>query len=408
MSKKAIRKIVFIIMAASAALAAYSAFAQNVLLKDSYTVIEGGTLTRSLPYLISADNSRALSAQSAGRLSDGRVVSPGYSSRIVLKLLGVIPVKEVNVNVIKSPEVTVSGECIGVKLYAGGLITVGVTDFKTEGGSSAAPALEAGIKAGDIIKSVNGTAIESISHFSGIMDEQRGECTLKILRSGEEMQIELTPQRCTDGHMRAGVWVRDSVAGIGTMTFSENKTNEFAALGHGISDTDTDILIPLRDGKIYSASILGITKGKKGVPGEIAGALNEGCEMGSCTKNLETGIYGSLYQNKDSAQITIAPGSEIQKGDAAVICTLDERGPVEYSVKILNISRLSKSSKAMIIKITDPALISKTGGIVQGMSGSPIIQNGRLIGAVTHVFVNDPSKGYAIFAETMLNNLSKY
>ena len=229
------------------------------------------------------------------------------------------------------------------------------------------------------------------------------------MRDDERTTVRLTPKNCEDGHRRIGVMVRDSIAGIGTLTFFEKDTKQYAALGHGISDSDTDILIPVQKGTLYKASILGITKGKKGVPGEIMGAINEDRNLGTCFLNSKTGIYGGITaETQDYDALEIAPKSRVQKGKATVICTLDDTGAHEYELEIVNINRMrNNGTKSMVIKVTDPVLLRKTGGIIQGMSGSPIIQNGRLIGAVTHVFVNDPQKGYAIFAETMFEKMNK-
>lgn len=388
------------------AAASYCVFASTFMIDDSYTVVENGSVDNYLPYLISAEPNPSVRVQSSGRLSGGVVESANRSSEVRLKFLGLVPVKTVSVNTVKPPAATISGECIGVKLYADGLITVGVTDFESADGARVSPARDAGVRAGDIIKSVNGAPVSTIAQFLKTIDSEKN-CVISVQRDGKNIDFRIYPAPSSDGHRRIGVWVRDSVAGIGTLTFADAQTGKFATLGHGIADADTDVLIPLKSGTLHPATILGITKGKKGVPGEIIGSLSESKTLGKCEKNLETGIYGTLGGNRRGETLQIAPSSEIQKGDAAIVCTIDGEGPKQYSVKILNISRLYGGTKSMIIRITDPHLISKTGGIVQGMSGSPIVQNGKLAGAVTHVFVNDPLKGYAIFAETMLSELSK-
>ncbi len=395
--------------AASSLIILYTAFAANFIVSDEYTLIYGGNLNKNLPYFISASDKSYLAAGSGGKLSDGVVTAQNYTQKVTLKLFGAIPIKEVNVNVVKSPLVFPSGECIGVKLYASGLITVGVVDFKTKSGETVSPAASAGIRPGDIIETLNGKKIAEISEFLKSIDKTDGECMLGIVRDDERTTVRLTPKNCEDGHRRIGVMVRDSIAGIGTLTFFEKDTKQYAALGHGISDSDTDILIPVQKGTLYKASILGITKGKKGVPGEIMGAINEDRNLGTCFLNSKTGIYGGITaETQDYDALEIAPKSRVQKGKATVICTLDDTGAHEYELEIVNINRMrNNGTKSMVIKVTDPVLLRKTGGIIQGMSGSPIIQNGRLIGAVTHVFVNDPQKGYAIFAETMFEKMNK-
>ena len=405
-----IKRIIFITVSSVICITAiYTALALNFFVNDKYTLIDGGSLDGSLPYFISSDKSLYTQAGTGGKLKDGRIVNNNLTQDVTLRLFNIIPVKTVSVNIVKSPSVIPSGQCIGVKIYSNGLVTVGLTDFETENGEIVSPAKEAGLKPGDIIKTLNGRKIENISDFLKTVDTVKNECTLGIIRNESSIDINIRPQKCSDGHMRIGVWVRDSIAGIGTVTFLEKETQKYAALGHGISDTDTNVIIPVKNGEIFCASVLGISKGKKGAPGEIMGAINEKKIMGSCNCNLQTGIYGNIQNIPDNeAEVEIAPRSDVKKGEASVICTLDDYGPKEYKLEIVSINRFkSHGTKSMIIKVTDPELLRKTGGIVQGMSGSPIIQNGRLIGAVTHVFVNDPEKGYAIFAETMLEDLNK-
>ncbi len=390
-------------------LSIYSVFAVNISLKDNYTLIDGGDLNSSLPYFVSTSRDSYLAAGRGGKVVSGVVTADSQTHKVTLKLFDVIPVKEVNVNVLKSPLVVPSGECIGVKLYSGSLIAVGTVSFKTKNGDSVSPGVNAGIKPGDIIETVNGENVDSIADFAKKLDKINGKCIIGVLRRNERRELEAHPQICEDGHKRMGIMVRDSAAGIGTMTFYEKNTGKYAALGHGISDSDTDVLIPVRRGKLYGATILGINKGKKGAPGEIVGAINEKNTMGDCTLNTNIGLYGNTNAVKpDINGIEIASKSQVQKGKATVICTLDDTGAHEYELEIVNINRMrNNGTKSMIIKVTDPLLLKKTGGIIQGMSGSPIIQNGRLVGAVTHVFVNDPQRGYGIFAENMLAEAEK-
>jgi len=387
----------------------YCFVAVKFFVSDKYTVIDGGNIDFSLPYFITSDSKKVLSAGTQGRLSDGKISSGEYKKDVTLRVLGIIPVKTVEVSVSEKMQVIPSGECIGVKIFCDGLVTVGVTDFETETGKKVSPAKSAGIKKGDIIKELNGKKILETSDFSKQLDLTDGECKIKILRGGKEKTLSVLPVKSKDGHKRIGIWVRDSVAGIGTLTFQKESDKSFAALGHGISDSDADILMPLKNGRIYKASVLGINKGKKGVPGELIGSINEDEQIGNCTGNSDTGIYGSSDRLiNGNAPVEVAAGSEIKKGNATVVCTLDENEPQGYSIEILNINRFDNGgTKSMIIKVTDKRLLAKTGGIVQGMSGSPILQNGKLIGAVTHVFVNDPTRGYGIFIENMLAESEK-
>ena len=383
----------------------YCIIAVSFFVSDEYTVIGGSDIDFSLPYFIKSDCKDILNAGTNGMMSEGRLTYDSYKKDVTLKVFGVIPVKTVSVSVVKPSEVIPSGECIGVKIFCDGIVIIGVSDFETNDARKVSPARDAGLKSGDIIKEINGKKILKTSFFTKELDSLNKSCELLVLRNGEERIFTVTPQKSTDGHKRLGIWVRDSIAGIGTMTFYKKDGGSFAALGHGISDSDAEVLMPLKSGNVYKASVLGITKGEKGVPGEIIGSLNESAELGSCYKNLETGIYGESKLNlSQNSCVETASGADVKKGSAGVICTLDESGPKMYSLEILNINRFdSKGTKSMIIKVTDPRLLNKTGGIIQGMSGSPILQNGKLIGAVTHVFVNDPTKGYAIFIENMLN-----
>jgi len=406
---KNVKKISVAIVGLATMFLIYCFVAVSFFVSDKYTVIDGGNIDFSLPYFITSDSKNVLNAGTLGRLSDGEIASDTYKKDVELRLLGIIPVKTVEVNVTEKLRLIPSGECIGVKIFCDGLVTVGVTDFETEDGKTASPAKSAGIKKGDIIKEINGKRILKTSDFTNELDLTIGECEVTLVRDGKEKKLTLLPVKAKDGHKRIGVWVRDSVAGIGTLTFQKENDKSFAALGHGISDSDANILMPLENGRIYEASVLGINKGKKGVPGEIIGSINEEKEIGICTGNSETGIYGSSdgFINNNTA-IEVASGAEIKKGEATVICTLDETGPKAYSIEITNINRFDAGgTKSMIIKVIDPRLISKTGGIVQGMSGSPIVQNGKLVGAVTHVFVNDPTRGYGIFIENMLAEAEK-
>lgn len=387
---------------------AYCTLAATVFISDEYTVVEGGNINYSLPYFISQNRQYTQSAASSGALKDEKITDSGYEKQVTLKLFDILPVRTVSVNVVKNPQIIPSGECIGVKMKSRGLLTVGVSDFETQDGKSVSPAKDAKIRPGDIITEINGKRIKKTAELTEELDLKEGENSLKIIRGGGEITVSLTPQKAKDGHNRLGIWVRDSIAGIGTMTFVNADDGSFAALGHGISDSDANVLVPLDSATLFKAKILGINKGKKGVPGEIIGAIKEDEAIGTCSQNLAEGIYGKIDTEISKNSVTqIAPGSEVKKGEAAIICSLDESGPKAYSLEILNINRLGKGgTKSMIIEVTDRRLIEKTGGIVQGMSGSPIIQNGKLIGAVTHVFVNNPLRGYGIFAETMLGNVN--
>ena len=404
------RKIVFtLFLSAALIIILYAAVSVNFLISDSYTIIEGSRIEASLPPGIYPSEDTSLPVGTGGILSGGEVKSKNAERRVTLKVFNLIPVKEVSVNTVQSPVVYPSGECIGVKIYSRGIIVTGFTDFDTSEGLCVSPGAVAGLKSGDIITAINGVATTSISEFTGIADSS-GECVLDVTRGEKSFRLKVNPKPCTDGHMRMGIYVKNSIAGVGTMTFSTKDEGRFAALGHGISDSDTGVLLPIQRGTLYKADIIDIRKGTRGNPGEIIGALSDDNLIGECTSNTLGGIYGILYdQTAADTPMTVAPKGEVEKGKASLICTVDEDGkPREYNVEILSVNRLSQNkTKSFSLKVTDEKLLKKTGGIVQGMSGSPILQNGKLVGAVTHVFVNDPTRGYGIFIENMLAEAKK-
>ena len=298
------------------------------------------------------------------------------------------------------------GMPFGVKFITEGVLVVGFCDVKTQN-SSANPSIDAGIKMGDIILKVNEKTLSTASELANMVEQSEGHSlSLLCSRNGKEYTTRLSPVYSgEDGRYKSGVCVRDSGAGIGTVTFIVPESNEFAGLGHGICDASTGELIPMQRGSVVSVTINGIVKGQPGTPGEVKGYFSSG-KTGSLLGNTECGVYGvfaTLPNTTPSATIPIGRRNELHEGKAYIRCTLDEGAPCSYEIEIRDIRRDSTSNKCFTVKITDEALISKTGGIVQGMSGSPIIQNGKLVGAVTHVLINDPTTGYGIFIENMLN-----
>ena len=298
--------------------------------------------------------------------------------------------------------VTVSGECVGVKVYTDGLIITDTTELTDTNGKSINIAAKYGIKKGDIIKKVNGTDAISTSVLSEAV--KNGEqVTLSILHNSDIYDVTITPVTTKDG-AKLGLWLRDSTAGLGTITCSIG--DRFIALGHGICDIDTGDIMPVKHGIIQKCSKTGITKGKPGMPGAITGSIN-GTKLGEISSNTEYGLSGTVQSPIEGTDLATADSRAIRLGNASILADVDGEGIKEYSIKIKQLSPCSSAGKDMIIEITDKELIKKTGGIIQGMSGSPIIQNGKLVGAVTHVFVNDPTKGYGIFIENMLTEAKK-
>lgn len=305
------------------------------------------------------------------------------------------------------PQVYIGGYPIGLKLYADGVVIVGTEAVDTENGL-VNTAEKAGLKLGDIIKKVNGNEVKSNSQVSSIIEKSAGqELIFEIKRNEESFEVSFKAEFSqTEQKYKAGIWIRDSSAGIGTVTFS-TEDGSFASLGHAVCDIDTKSTIPISQGESTEAKLTGFIKGRNGSAGELCGYL-ENSRTGVIFSNDDLGVYGcfdSLPENKEMYEI--ARADEIQVGEAQLITTIETGITESYSVVIERIDANSPENKNMVIKITDMNLIEKTGGIIQGMSGSPIIQNGKLIGAVTHVFLNDATGGFAIFAETMLNKLNE-
>lgn len=335
---------------------------------------------------------------------------------IQLKLLGFIPVKNYNVNVINRPYLIPGGNAIGVRLNTKGVLVVAVTDVIDIKGQRSSPAREAGLKVGDSIIEINGIKVQDAEHVVSIINNIK-ESNVKIVvqRNKAEFITEAKPvQSIQDNCYRLGIWVRDKTSGIGTLTYYNKDTNEFGALGHGIVDMDTGGLLSVDKGKIMNAKISKIEQGKKGTPGEIRGVFYETNNLlGDISVNSQYGIYGTIKENNMSSiqnkPIPIGFKEEVKTGKAYILTTIDDNKVEKFEIEIIKVQpQLKAEQKSMIIKITDKNLLNKTGGIVQGMSGSPIIQDNKLVGAITHVFVNDPTKGYGIYIEWMLEQMNNY
>lgn len=295
------------------------------------------------------------------------------------------------------------GKTIGVTVNIKGVSVINTADFEEEGGGSCSPAAEAGISGGDTILKINGKEVTSVKTLEKLTDGE-DEVSVVYEHSGKEMQTTIRPKKdASDGKYRIGVWIKDSASGIGTMTYYDPKTLSFGALGHGICDSNGG-LINISGGNALEAEITSIRRGEKGAPGELIGVFSEGNnKIGEIDKNTDEGIFGKLNRDKVESDkaISVADRDEVHEGDASVMCNVEGDEICEYSVSIIKINDDEKSPKGMIVKVTDPRLIEKTGGIVQGMSGSPLIQDGKFVGAITHVFVNNPTRGYAVFIDKM-------
>ena len=304
-------------------------------------------------------------------------------------------------------EVIPGGEVIGIKLYTEGILVVELASFEDCNGNIVCPAKDCGIREGDNIIAVNGNNVESNDELLNAVNSSNGKSiNLTIKRADNSFDIMITPIKTPqNGEMKIGVWVRDSAAGIGTLTFVKKDDGKFFALGHGINDKDLRKKYTVRKGSIEPATVMSVVKSKEGVPGELQATFGgDGQIIGSMEENTDCGIFGFYSGKKAGKPVKVASRWQIEEGPAIILSSLDGESPKEYSIEIKKVILGGGfSEKSMVIEITDENLIKKTGGIVQGMSGSPILQNGKLVGAVTHVFVNDPKKGYGIFIENMID-----
>lgn len=322
---------------------------------------------------------------------------------VQVNFLNIIPVKRTNVKSVKRQYVVLGGEIFGIKLFTDGVLVVDAESVQSDG-NVINPAEKAGIKVGDIIKSVNGVKVYTNKALSEIIEKSSGEkLNVTVVRGDDTVNVSFASvKEDRTGKYKAGLWVRDSTAGIGTVTFYNPKNNSFAGLGHAICDIDTGEIMPMINGEMSEAYINGLYKSSSGCVGELCGVFT-GNRKGRLCVNCEAGMYGYSDSIPQNATVPVALSNEIKTGEAEIICTVDKNGPKKYKAEIVKLLKKSgEINKDMIVKITDSELLSKTGGILQGMSGSPIIQNGMLVGAVTHVFINDPTQGYAVFADKML------
>ncbi|MBQ2224236.1 MAG: SpoIVB peptidase [Oscillospiraceae bacterium] len=292
------------------------------------------------------------------------------------------------------------GRAVGVKLFADGVLVVGLSDGETA-------AKDVGLREGDILLTFNGTQIDSSEHLRKLIAENGdARATLNVQRGAKMLSLDVTPQRDAEGACHLGAWIRDSMAGIGTMTFYDPQSGAFGALGHGVTDVDTGALMPLQSGSIMDASVKAVKKGIRGDPGELRGEFDLTRDCGTLSANTDCGIFGVIAEPdealRSSAALPVAPQEEIHTGKATILANCSGTEVREYAIEIEKIYHGAQPARNLLLRVTDEALLDTTGGIVQGMSGSPILQDGKLIGAVTHVLVNDATRGYGIFIENML------
>lgn len=326
-----------------------------------------------------------------------------------LKLFGILPYKNVDVEVIQDKMLIPSGIPIGIYVKTSGVLVVGIGEFESSEGKKVSPAKYV-LQKGDYILKVNGEDIENKKHFINMVEESGGEdLILTIKRNNEITDVMATPDANQNKEWKLGIWIRDNAQGIGTMTY-EDTDNSFGALGHGINDVDTSLLMNLEEGTLYRTEIVGITRGSNGNPGELTGYIEYDSDniIGEITENTEEGIFGicdtEVGEESIFEPIPIALKQEIELGPAQIICSVTGE-PEFYDVEIVEVNLEQDSiNRGIVVQVVDEKLLTLTGGIIQGMSGSPIIQNGKLVGAVTHVLVQDSTKGYGIFIEEMLGH----
>lgn len=329
---------------------------------------------------------------------------------IDVKFMGLFNIKSMEVQKIDEIRVIPGGYSIGIKIDSDGVLVVGFSDIIKENINYQSPAKESGIERGDFILKINGMRTNTTSDVAKIIKNSKSsKVQIELLRNNTHM-TKYVNVICEDGDNKIGLWVRDSTAGVGTMTFSHNETGAFGALGHPITDIDTNELFKVKEGELYDSTIISLRKGEKGNPGELKGIFtDENSPLGFVSSNTNCGIFGKVKDVRSNiiANETMPVGfrNEVRVGKAQIITTIDENGPQKYDIEIVKkLEQHSPNSKSMIIKITDEKLLEATGGIIQGMSGSPIIQDGKIVGAVTHVLVNKPDVGYGIYIEWMLKD----
>lgn len=338
-------------------------------------------------------------------LSDGgaRAASAGAVLELSRSGGGAQPVSGAQVG----DKVVPLGRAVGIKLFSDGVLVVGLSAVETDSGPSS-PGRTCGLKAGDIITHINGQEVNTIEEVQDILGDEQGDAmTLRATRNGKPVQLSVQAIQNIQGSYQLGVWLRDSMAGIGTMTFYDPDSGVFAALGHGINDVDTATLMPMESGSIMYASVTDVKKGESGAPGELHGSFDVNRDLGDLYANTNLGIYGVLRDGALSPRgeaVEVAAREEVHVGGATILSNIAGEQVEEYQVEITHVyPAAAGDTRNLMVQVTDPRLLETTGGIVQGMSGSPILQDGKLVGAVTHVLVNDPTRGYGILAENMVS-----
>lgn len=397
---KIIKKIICIVLLVTI----YVYVCNITMLPSSIILMQGEEL--KLDTILGVNITNAKVMQASSNINNSILEETG-KMELELNLFNLFSVKEVTVNVIPKTTVVPIGKAIGMKMYTKGVLVVGLSEIDGQ-----KPYEKTGIETGDKIVKINNTKINNTDELITCVNSSKGkEITITYISNNEEETAELKPVQTGENEYKLGLWVRDAAAGVGTLTFYEPQTGQFGALGHGINDVDTYELIDIANGELVTANIIDIVKGEDGTPGEIRGVIDGGTTIGTISKNTNYGVYGKVenmakLNTNNKNEIEVANRNEITTGKAQIMCEL-ENGKIEnYEIEIQKIFiENNQNNKSMLIKITDKNLIEKTGGIIQGMSGAPIIQNGKFVGAVTHVLVNDSKMGYAVFADLMIKQM---
>lgn len=374
------------------------------MLPSNIILMQGETLKLNTIFGLNVQDEETMQASSS--LNNSIVEETGQMD-LSLNLFNLFSVKDVTVNVIPKTTVIPVGKAIGMKLYTEGVLVVGMSEIEGK-----KPYENSGIETGDKIIEIDNTQIDNTDELIECVNNSDGrELEIRYISDNEERTTTIEPVKTSDNEYKLGLWVRDAAAGVGTLTFYEPLTGEFGALGHGINDVDTYELIDIASGELVTTEIIDIVKGEDGSPGEIRGTIDNGTDLGKIYKNTSFGIYGNIdnvakLNLPQYKEYEVANRNEITTGKAEIFCELENGKIQSYEIEIQKIFLdNNENNKSMLIKVTDEELLEKTGGIIQGMSGAPIIQNGKFIGAVTHVLVNDAKTGYAVFGDLMIKQM---
>ena len=324
-------------------------------------------------------------------------------------LFNMFNVTSLRVEVVNDNEVLLGGDCIGINLKSKGLQVIGSNYVLTKNGPKN-PIAESGLEVGDILLKINGQETSSVLDITNIMKSCKGEKLTLLVKHGEsEKEYEITPALDhQSGEYKLGLWVKNDASGVGTLTYVKNDDLRFGALGHSINKGESDEILEISDGQIYKCNVIGVKPGRRGMAGELLGIFSQTNPQGNIDKNIQYGIFGNMLQEADllinKRNVEVGGKMSARPGRAQIVSTINGNTPEYFDIELIKVNyQSSASEKSMVFRVTDDRLLAKTGGIVQGMSGSPIIQDGKVIGAVTHVFVNDPTKGFGVYIDWMIN-----